>query len=312
MKEKFRGFFAKHRHLIVIALVFAIILAAVTPLVVPLGLEAEKRFAPSIAAPRFPKLQAHVFQSYTVHCYEHVNTEAALFRMDTEDEWTQTLGLDILCALLNKAPEGHCDQKEWETLCSISLAWKDESKVLYPRSGLYHLLQHPDGRYSLRGSDRHGRIAHWYISEESAQALLAYRRCETEPIQHQSPRAPLCSAENITACTLITWENRTKSTPLELSRNQIETLCIFLETQLLPAEYVQQYISITHGENGWQATLTVTDGTTWFVQYNDTQGCLSLSCRFSDGRKQNMAAGYSCIDEAAIAALPELILDAGQ
>jgi len=39
-----KDFFAKHRHLIVIALVFAIILAALTPLLVPLGLELEERF----------------------------------------------------------------------------------------------------------------------------------------------------------------------------------------------------------------------------------------------------------------------------
>ncbi|MBE6955526.1 MAG: hypothetical protein E7449_06445 [Ruminococcaceae bacterium] len=305
-----KDFFAKHRHLIVIALVFAIILAALTPLLVPLGLEIEEKIGLNLAAPRFSKLNAQDFQSYTVLCREHVDIEGSLFRMELEEEWTQTQSLDALCSLLNEAPEEPCDQVDGEYLCAISLTWKDESQVLYPRTGLFHLLRHPDGRYSLRGLDPRGQTVHRYISKEAAETLLAYRRCEADPQPPQSPRAHVCNTESILSATLITWAAREKSAPLELSQVQLEVLCAFLEENLLPCEYVRQHVALCHGENGWQATLSAQDGTLWHVQYNDTQRCLSLSCQFSDGEQMGIAAGYTCADETALAALPELLLGA--
>ena len=303
-----KDFFAKHRHLIVIALIFAVILAALTPLVIPLGLDVEKKLNLSLGATRFIKLKAEKFQSVTVHCFEHENAELQFFRADNGDIHTQAQELDALCVILNDASLNPCDQKSsWSTLCTFSFNWHDESQVLFPESGDFCLLRHSGGGYCLRGTDSRGRIVHWCISKAAAQSLLAYRQCEVVPPQPENPRAQVCDTENISSVSLLTWENRTKTAPVELSRAQIETLCVFLELHLLPASHEGQNIALTHGENGWQTAMTAEDGTIWYVQYNDTQRCLSLSCHFPDGERQTSAATYSCEDEAVLASLPELL-----
>ena len=307
MREKFREFFAKHQHLIVIALVFAIILAALTPLLVPLGLKLEEKInLPEIDLPspivRFRKLNAKKIQYYTVSCDKIPSSAENDALLDTVPRKSPE-EIAALCTILNEAPlkqdQGDSDH---ESLLSISL---HGTLVIY-----HYSLVCADGRYSLTGTGRFGGWASWYISEESARALMAYCYCTKDSL-HSNPRKDLCDADQITAASLLTWENQVYTEPKELTREQIETLCAFLEDALLPERYSRKKYSNSppSGSNGWQATLSMQDGLTWQVQYNSWQRCLSLCCEDSVSTNPK-AVGYTCKDKSVLAALPELILDA--
>jgi len=135
---------------------------------------------------------------------------------------------------------------------------------------------------------------------------MAYCYCTKDSL-HGNPRKDLCDPEQITSASLLTREKQIEAEPTELTREQIETLCAFLEDTLLPERYSRKnYSSSPYGSNGWQATLSMQDGLIWQVQYNNWQRCLSLYCASSVSSNPK-AVGYTCEDEAAIAALPELL-----
>ena len=309
MKEKFRNFFAKHRHLIVISLILAILLAALTPKLIPLGL----KLGIGKSLEEFPELKAEDIMRITVQCFEHNNREQRYFQLLFNDERTLGEGMEDLCTLLSAAPTTPCLQTGGEKLCSFSVHWIRAPKGVNPLVGAtYSVLRYPDGRYSLHGTAHYGSHANWYISEESASALLAHRRCEAEPDYLEFPRRDVCNAEDVVSATLYTWVQLNQSESQELTQAQIETFCAFLEEELLPAEFEQEHTRVRHGKTGWQVILTKQDGTIWYVQYNETQGGLSLARQYPKGERPPRSAGYTCEDEAVVAGLPDLLRNAEQ
>jgi len=306
MKAKFREFFEKHRHLIVISLIFAIILAALTPKLIPLGL----RLGLSEPLDEFPELKAEDIMRITVQCFEHNNREQRYFQILLKDERTLGKGMEDLCALLSAAPTEPCLQTDGEKLCSFSVHWIRAPKGVNTLVGAtYSVLRYPDGRYSLHGTAHYGSHANWYISEESASALLAHRRCEAEPDFLEHPRRDVCNAEAVATATLYTWEQQNQTESVELTKEQIKAFCAFLEEELLPAEFEQERTRVRHGKTGWQVILTKQDGTTWYVQYNEAQGGLSLARQYPKGERPSHSAGYTCDDEAVVAGLPQRLED---
>jgi len=308
-----KNFFEKHRHLIVISLIIAVILAALTPLVVPLGLELEDRIdLPKISLPtivaRLPKLDAEDFVQASVRCTEHEDAERAalyayVFSKQQED-------LQQLCRILSEAPEKRTGRPtRGEIVCSIVLGY-DESLWKKTRGTSADYTLYFDGeQYTLRGKGRNGEPADWFISEASAQALLAQCPCRLDSCPAE-PRAYLCQRQNIASATLRHWQDRNHSPTMELNEAQTEKLCAFLEEHLLPARMAQVPAATPiHGANGWQVTITTLDGIEWLVQYNDTQNCLSLYCRFPDHGKPRNAVGYYVDDLTAIPTLPDLLED---
>ena len=296
MKAKFREFFAKHQHLIVIALILAVILAAVTPTAIFFTMWIGA-YTPKCG---FPELKAEEVFRVTVMCSEHRTTELWSFCLALDDD--RSLNEEerqAFCAVFNQAPTTQCIKAGGETLCSISVHRKQASV-----SGeMYQLLGHADGSYSLSGGGEN-----WYITETSALAFLAYRRCEAEPGYLEIPRERVCKADDVVAATLYTWVKVNQPETVELTREQIEAFCAFLEERLLPEAYSYRRADrLRNGNTGWQVILTKQDGSTWYVQYNDGQGGLSLSYQIPEGKDPAVSVGYTCQDEAAVAALPELL-----
>ena len=307
-----KNFFAKHRHLIVISLIIAVILVALTPLVVPLGLELEDRIdlsaieLPSPGA-RLRKLDGEFFESYTIRCDEHpVSEEQRIFL--GSDKWTRTSDVQELCTILNDAPtERNTEKFRGFEIMKIWLHWRELGG-----QEVYSLIDH-NGRYSLQGPARNGETVRWYISEEAAWALLEHRFCQAEPDYLENPRAVVCDAENIASVSILSWTDGRQTTPEKLTQQQIDRACAFMEQELLPARYSRPIASeqtYPSGKNGWQLTFTTQDETIWLVQYNDEQGCLSL-CRVSyDSQPARVAAGYHYSDKKTVATLPDLLEDA--
>jgi len=303
-----KDFFAKHRHLIVIALVFAVILAALTPFLVPLGLELEERIDLSViglfsTGTRLRKLDGELFERYTIQCDEHPLSEEQRIFLGS-DLWTRTSGVQELCTILNEAPtERNTEKFRGFEIMKIWLHWRELSG-----QEVYSLIDH-NGRYSLQGPARNGETVRWYISEESARALKELCFYKAEPA-FENPRTVVCDAANIAAAELTAWTDGKRTKPVDLTQQQIEEACAFLEQELLPARYSRPIAALQtypSGKNGWQLTFTTKEQTTWLVQYNDEQGCFSLCRVFHDSVPHRVAAGYHYSDEQTIAALPSLL-----
>lgn len=301
MKEKFRDFFAKHRHLIVIALVFAIILAALTPLVVPLGLEVEHRFNLLPSRTQFPKLRARDIESCVITCQAQSDAakEWRIFGLSTR---TRPQEFDALCQALNEAPETISKHENpGGEICSI---------VLYPKTerARRFTLHYAGEKYSLVSTARNRRPATWYISEESAQALLSFCPCNGEP--YDTPRSALCLPENITKAEFTVWVDDTYADACTLTPEQIETLCAFLEEHLIPLRVgaTQHHpLMAPSGDNGWKVMFTMADGSAWRLVYGDVLHA-PLLC-YSETALGIWGTGltYSGADREAFSALPELL-----
>ena len=310
MKAKFREFFAKHRHLIVISLILAVILAALTPLVVPLGLELEDEIdLPKISLParrvRLMKVDADDYSGFTVRCALRDTEAVMLFR---QAKWAFTDNIQELCSLLNSAPEQYCGGEDWYQGHIFSLYQTERTKYYPPLGATYYLLEE-DGRYVLRGRGRNGKMTGWYISDADAQALMAFCPCSTESYYH-NPRQYISDPAHIASASLLTWTEEKWADPVELTEAQIEELCAFLQEQLVPAKFSSLPLGIhPDGENGWQVSITTKEGITWRVQYNDFRHCLSLCCTFPDGEQPQTAARYTypLTEKTKIVALPQLL-----
>ena len=176
-----KNFFAKHRHLIVISLIIAVILAAATPLLVPLGLELEDRIdLPNITlfkqTTRFRKLDAPNMKSYSILCEHHDHRTAVEEIFSGMCERIGAVeGLEELVAILNDAPEARISlSDQGELLCTLRVFYTDRAQRNIRRNEECFALYGAGGQYSLRriGVAHNEDDAAWSISQASAQAIL--------------------------------------------------------------------------------------------------------------------------------------------
>ena len=314
-----KNFFTKHRHLIVISLIIAVILVALTPLVVPLGLELEDRIdLPKITlfkqTTRFRKLEAQHMKSYSAFCerHDHRTAEEAIFSGKHSYKGAVE-GLEELVAILNDAPEARISLSEQgELLCTLHVFYTDRAQSNLRRREEQFALYGAEGQYSLRRfrANRNEKDAAWSVSEATAQAILAYLPCETQPY-YGNPRMQVCDAENIAAAELTTWVGGVQSAPAALTEKQIETLCSFLEAEFLDLIYARsEGVSPAPTENGWRVLFTLADGAVWQMKYSCSVSCSLSLGPVPEGRTTpEKSARYNLARENPFADVPELLGD---
>ena len=256
-----KNFFSKHRHLIVISLIIAVILAALTPLVVPLGLELDEKLSVTYR----PRVHAIVYQGARVTCRQHDGKGCSA------SYTKQALG--ELCRIINRAPEKREEPGiTGNELCTISLLKKPDARS--PATSF--TLSKWSGRYRL--STRKGyRSLSWSVSDETAQRLLSYCWCAEEPAP-DNPRRMLTDPALLKSVQLERYEDGEVAETLHLSPAQIEAVCARLEEllELVHAGSTTYTGAVPHLGTVSNWTFTTKDGQTLCLRYRHDGVSLSI------------------------------------
>jgi len=260
MKAKFREFFEKHRHLIVISLILAVILAALTPLVVPLGLGLDK----IINIP--PRLRPSQYREVSVWCMQHEEGKCSACYTERD--------LEELCTTLDRARGKRDDCSGFaRELCSFTF----DSKI--PTTGATYRLITDEGQYKLTTTKNRETFT-WQISEQDARQILRYCWCAEDPVPN-NPRRVFTDPEQLSSVSLRVYQSGELQTQLSLTRAQIEALCTELEAilQTTATKSLQKTLNAlpSYGTvNRWQFTRQ--DGAVWQLQYTDVSPLLRFCC----------------------------------
>jgi len=301
-----KNFFAKHRHLIVISLIIAVILAALTPLLIPLGLGAEQPVTSVLQQISMQTMRAESYREVYVACHRHNRAEdtdaiyGSCKQILTTRESIAPL-IEALKQATGKPAETDYDSRQ-NHLCQIDLYKTDAWYRVRTHSCYYVDLE--NGTYYLR---HYGFGQSWQISEEDAWAILENCLCEQQPVV-ENPRAALCDRQNITSVSFAAWTDRAEVESRELTREQIDALCAFLTGRLTEVDFSGSIQFYSSGKDGWRLLFTLTDGTVWHLEYYDIPRYFLVLGVVSPGAEEpERFATYKVGEESEFANLPELL-----
>ena len=293
MKEKFREFFAKHRHLIVISLILAILLVFATALAMRKSLERD------IGKWSVFRISVSRQQTGSVTLRGSHSGLSTLYGFNCCTTQYQGAELRQLCSMLNReVGESVTENNGWEARCELSLR---------TRTGKFegYILLEKNGSYRLRGTHYYRT---WELSEEGALALLAYASC-SHPAFSETPRELICEADNIVRAELTTCVDLGKTVTTALSEAQIETLCAFLGEHLLQQEETDgNYRQITVRADGWLIEFRMADGYVYRLQYLGAGQYRLLFGAVPEGETRPKGHRVSQLEkENVFSSLPELL-----
>jgi len=293
MAEIVRRFFGKKRNLIVISLLVAAILAALTPYLIPLVLNIEP-----LLPHKLPEFDPETISSVSFICSLHDETLeqmravyggcSAIYR---DEECRE------ICRLLGTITQERTI-RVGQALCTIRV--KDQKA---PRE--YILWQGADGHYlTCVGEQRWS----WLVPEQTAEALLGHCRYARMSVPETAPRALLADPTQIAEISLYTCTDTAAALPIAFSAEEIARFCTFWEELDGQIRYQRLFYQELNFTSGWELELTLTCGTVLRLQhFAHPYRFLTLGAIFPGQTLPDNMAQYVIEGEADLLDLPALL-----
>jgi len=289
-----KNFFEKHRHLIVIGLIGAVILTVCTALAIRAKMKQDLA--------RMQEFQIVPRKQVVVELMPSHSSEVIwLFGANCKTQYYKK-DLKQICKLLNEhVMERTSNQSTAENLCTVT--FKDRN-----RDAEVYVLKHRRGNYYLSCVTQWGT---WQISEQGTRELMAYIRCD-HPTFEQSPRELLCDAQKIEAASITLPREREDPVTTALTAEQIEALCTFLSKHPFEVKTRRHYtVVLPVSAGGWSMDLCMEDGYTYRLQYLGPGQYRLLFGLVPEGENNpDSMCAYQLEEENPYANLPDLLEDA--